>query len=124
MEIGVWILHEVRVRSYIFVHRCLSSAWDGLEGVCVRMAWRASACGWPTAAVCGWLAAVVSGWPRFPKRVVYGWLAVVCVRMARGRLRPGGLMYAVLVGRRGKLGWTRVFARWPGFDPLGRPAGC
>ena len=110
---------------------CLRMAHCG----CLRMAH----CGWPTAVVNGWPTAVVvrgwpsdavvrgwpedavvHGWPRFPKRVVYGWPVVVCVRMARGRLPQGGLRYAVPVGRRGKLDWIRVFARWPGFDPFGR----
>ena len=53
---------------------------------------------------------------------------VVFVRMARGRLHVADSWSAASgwpqvrrpVGRRGKLGWIRVFARWPGFDPLGR----
>ena len=53
------------------------------------------------AAVCGWPTAVVCGW-----------------------FAPGS---HVPDGRRGKLGWIRSCARWPGFDPFwsaARPWSC
>ena len=53
------------------------------------------------------MAKVLYGWPRFPKRVVYGWPVVVCVRMACGRLHVAESWLAAS-------GWPRV--RRPGWS--------